>query len=181
MFYRQCLFAGLASLAATGAAAAQDIHGFERDPQRDMRASVGISIPFGGSNRQAANMQPRFDFHIETGDSDWHSRAQNLADPRNDAHRNVRRSQFSLTFEDEPRFLVNGAAPLEIAALRAGQDGDPDDQPQGTGDGPNGGDDVDEPDAIDHIARGALFTGAVVATGVAVIVGAFVLSDNDEN
>ena len=166
---RKCVcLAALAVAAFATGASAQDIPGFDRDPQTDMRASVGISIPFGGGSRDRANTQPRFNLQIETGEADWQSRADSFDDPRLDPRRDLRRAQFSLTMEEEPRFLVNGIAPLEVMQLQAGQDTDQDGEPLGTGDGPYGGDEPNEPDAFDHAARGALFVGGVVAT-VAVV------------
>ncbi|KLE32616.1 hypothetical protein AAW01_00675 [Aurantiacibacter gangjinensis] len=156
-------------------AAAQDITGFDNEASRDMRAMVGVTIPLGGRT-QHGESEPRFDLRFETGESDWHSRAQAQANPLLDHRQELRQGTISLTFEDNPRFLINGTSLVPQSTVLASQD-----EPLGSGDGPNGGDEPNEPDAVDHIARGALFAGVAVATGVAAIVAAFALSDNDEN
>ena len=117
------LLIGCCAFGMATSAFAQDIPGFERDAQRDVRASVGITIPFGGASRERADMQPRFDVIVETGESDWQSQARNLDNPLTDSRRNVRQGRMSLTFEEEPRFLLNGESFSEPYVAHAdGQD-----------------------------------------------------------
>ena len=86
-----------------------------------MRAMVGITIPFGG-DRRSAESQPRFDLQFERSEIGADNRIMRRVNPIALDRRQVRRATVSLTFEQEPRFLVNGVSFDQAARLYSGQD-----------------------------------------------------------
>ena len=100
--------ASLAALACQPLAA-QSIASFEETGRVDTRAMVGITIPLGGKS-PTRNTEPRLDFRFDTSRIDADPQRQRTLNPLMRQRRNVRATTFSLTFDHNPKLLLNGHA-----------------------------------------------------------------------
>ena len=86
---------------------AQSLRSFENNGRQETRAMVGLTIPLGGKSR-SRNNEPRLDFRLDTSRLvGVRFRARSLNSIFQD-RRDVRATTFSLTFENNPKLLLNG-------------------------------------------------------------------------
>lgn len=159
--------AAMAVMSLASTANAQSLRGFEANGASETRATVGITIPLGAA-RERLREKPRFDFAIETARVDAYSTPDALRiDPLELDRRNVRRASLSLTFEDQPHVLLNGAAPIYGSTLYAGQD----DREEESEDSDDGRSERTTGQKVGRAAAGAgLIVGTVALVGLGILV-----------
>ncbi|MEM9310874.1 MAG: hypothetical protein AAGA34_05445 [Pseudomonadota bacterium] len=148
-----CISAG-AMLAASSPVSAQAVGPFGAVGDIETRAMVGVTIPFGPRSKDAET-KPRLDLRIEG--ARWQQDATDA--PRLSfvpQRRNARQLELSFTFEEKPRFLLNGFAMQTYYGFGADQDAE---------DSAEEGEEGEEEGRTtgQKILRGAAFTGGAVA------------------
>ena len=103
----KCL-AAASTLMIAQSAAAQSLHSFELGGEVDSRATVAVTIPLGG-NRSSSETTPRVEFSLQS----QRISTATAPDPfRFDSYRRdqfaIQQTNFALTFERNPRLLLNG-------------------------------------------------------------------------
>lgn len=101
-------------------AQAQSLRSFEGGGRLESRAMIGLTIPLGGKSARR-NAEPRIDFRIDASRIDSNPPEAQAFNPLWDDRRDVRAATFSLTFEDNPKLLLNGHAltSFGVPVLRA--------------------------------------------------------------
>lgn len=93
--------------AAAESAGGNSVLAFQERHASEMRATVGITIPFGGQRNQAAS-QPRLDLGFDHR-TEPHDTLLPLNPVRNFEQPEWRGTSFAVTFERAPRLMLNGA------------------------------------------------------------------------
>ena len=162
------------ALASTSPVQAQSLRAIEGAGQSDTRAMVGITIPFGGDNRSAES-QPRLDLKMEMSRIGSGTDIAPSINPLYPDRRDVRRATFSLTFEENPRFMLNGFSLDQGSRLYSGQ------QEEGDPDAENGEEKAKkERKTGQKVLRGAAVAGGVFVLVLGVGFAAFVIDCNDD-
>lgn len=157
--------AGLVALSLSSGASAQSLRSFENDGRNETRAMVGITIPFGGDRRSAEN-KPRVDFRMQSAEIGSSYDLEQVRNPLLLDRRDVRQATVSLTFEDNPRFLLNGRSLSPKPLLRAAQDGDE----EASAEGEENTEEKKDRTTGEKVLRGAAFSALAAVT---VAAGAF--------
>lgn len=159
---------GLVAIAIVSSASAQSIRGFEEEGRQETRATIGITIPFGG-DRRSAESKPRVDLRLQAAEigspSEFQLSPTNYLPDRS----NVRETTLSLTFEDNPRFLVNGQAAGMSHYAHADQE---------SGDEPVADDvESDEGEREGRTTLQKIGLGAAIAGGVVLVAGGIFIAN----
>lgn len=92
--------------AAAESAGGNSVLAFQERHASEMRATVGITIPFGGQRNQAAS-QPRLNIGFDHR-AERHDTLLSVNPVRNFEEPEWRRTSFALTLERTPRVMLNG-------------------------------------------------------------------------
>ena len=113
---------------------AQSLRSFENTGRAETRAMVGLTIPLGGESRER-NSEPRLDLRFDTSRIDGDPLRARPLNPLLQDRRDVRATTLSLTFESNPKLLLNQQkiASLGPSILRAQEDGEESKEERGTG------------------------------------------------
>lgn len=88
---------------------AQSLRSFEADGRLETRAMLGITIPLGGKSTKR-NTEPRLDFRFDASRIDSDPFQTRTLNPLLRERRDLRATTLSLTFEQDPKLLLNGSA-----------------------------------------------------------------------
>lgn len=147
------------STALIGTAHAQSFRSFENEGLSETRAMVGITIPFGG-NRHSEENKPRFDFRMQAAEIGHTYDFDRSRNPIQFDRRDIRQATVSLTFEDKPRFLLNGRSLSYEPTFHAAQES----QGEATAEIEEDSSSKKERTTGQKVLRGAGF--AAIATGI---------------
>ena len=177
------------ALASASSAAAQSVRAFAEEGRAETRVMAGISIPFGGP--RSNDSAPRMDLRLQSARIGQSTAEPVVMDRAPDDYLHLRESRISLTFEDEPRFLVNGRS-FASYRLQAGQEQEQPDEQSSQDPDEEGISDEERRkrrerrrreaavDVLRPVAKGALIAGGVVAVGLGVIVLGYATSDDSD-
>ena len=178
-----------AVLALPSSASAQSIRAFAEEGRTETRVMAGITIPFGGT--RSTDKAARMDMKLQSARIGQSTATPTEVDRTFDDYVNRRESRISLTFENEPRFLINGRSfasyrlqaaqeqeqPVEEPSLDPDEEGISDEERRRRR-AKRDGDAVMS--VVRPVAKGALIAGGVVALGLGAIALSYATADDGD-
>ena len=180
-----------AVLALPSSASAQSIRAFAEEGRTETRVMAGITIPFGGT--RSTDKAARMDMKLQSARIGQSTATPTEVDRTFDDYVNRRESRISLTFENEPRFLINGRS-FASYRLQAAQEQEQEQPVEETSLDPDEEGISEEErkkrrerrrreaavDVVRPVAKGALIAGGVVALGLEAIALSYATADDGD-